>query len=64
MRKAIPKPFSEKTKAEQLAEAHKSIVGLERAMTGDNRFGSYGARCRDAIRAWQTTIKRLETSEG
>jgi hypothetical protein len=41
-----------------------SIANLESAMTGDNRFGSYGARCRDAIRAWQTTIKRLETSEG
>jgi hypothetical protein len=43
-----------------LAEAHAAINRLTATMNaGQNRFGSYGDNCRDAIKRWEATVARL-----
>jgi hypothetical protein len=44
--------------AERIAEAKAAISRLEDSMRGDNRYGSYGQNCRDAIARWQAVIDR------
>jgi hypothetical protein len=44
-----------------LQEAYDAVASLTRTMNqGNNRFGSYGQSCRDAIKRWEETIARIE----
>ena len=63
MKRKIPKPFSELTRAEKIAEAQGAIARLERQLTGTNRFGAYGQSIREAIRRWQSALAELGVSD-
>ena len=57
MRRRIPKPFSEKSRKEQIAEARAAI---ERLQHPHNRFNP---NCQQAICRWQDFLKSVgETS--
>jgi hypothetical protein len=58
-RKPYHKPT---TPSGRIAEARGAIERLRASMQGDNRFGTVGQNCRDAIARWQAVIDR-ETSK-
>jgi hypothetical protein len=55
MKRKTPKPFSEMTRREQIAEAHAAIGRLER----DIHTGGWTRNLGDALARWQSTLTRL-----
>lgn len=57
MKRRIPKPFSELSRTEKLAEAHAAIQRLSHPH-------NYGSReCYAAIARWRETIRKLEIAK-